>query len=80
MEQTYNYAVRIEPVPEGGFNAFIPALACATWGETREDAATAAREAAETFIESLLKDHEPIPVETDSVSFIQLGIKVHVAA
>ena len=80
MEQTYNYTVRIEPAPEGGFNAFIPALACATWGETREDATVAAREAAEAFIESLLKDHEPIPIETDSVSFIQLGIKVHVAA
>lgn len=80
MEHTYTYTVRIEPAPEGGFNAFIPALACATWGQSRDDAATAAREAAEAFIESLVKDHEPIPVETEAVSFIQLGITVHVAA
>ncbi|CAN5784736.1 hypothetical protein BH11GEM1_BH11GEM1_11720 [soil metagenome] len=74
------YTARIEAAEEGGFNAFIPALGCATWGRTEDEAATAAREAAEAFVESLQLDHQPIPVETAPVSVIQFGIKVHVAA
>lgn len=80
MDRTYIYTARIEAAEEGGFNAYIPALGCATWGRTKDEAATDAREAAEAFVESLQLDHQPIPVEKVPVAVIQLGIKVHVAA
>ena len=80
MEQTYTYTARIEPAEEGGFNAFIPTLGCATWGRNYEEAMAMARECAEGYIESLQKNGDAVPVEPESASFLMLGVKVHVPA
>jgi antitoxin HicB len=69
------YTVILEPnYPDRGYTVRVPALpGCITYGKTREQALSRAREAIEGFIEGLEKAGEPIPqeiapVEMDTVS------------
>jgi len=53
----------VEP-DDGEFHAYCPALkGLHTCGKTRKDALKNARNAAEAYIESLIKHDDPIPVE-----------------
>ena len=63
-EQTreLRYTVIFEPAEEGGYVVTVPALpGCITEGDTLEEARANAKEAIECYLESLLKDGEPIP-------------------
>lgn len=58
----YSYTVLFEPAEEGGYIVTCPALpGLVTEGETLEDAGTMAQDAIRAYLESLNKDHLPIP-------------------
>jgi antitoxin HicB len=61
----HRYTVLYEPVPEGGYNVIVPALPeICTSGDTLEEARAMAADAIKCVLESLQKDHEPIPADT----------------
>jgi antitoxin HicB len=58
----YSYTVLFEPAEEGGYVAFCPALpGLLTEGETYEEIRERVKEAIEGYLESLVKDGQPIP-------------------
>jgi Uncharacterized conserved protein len=58
----YSYTVLFEPAEEGGFTVTCPALpGLVTEGDTLEEARSMAQDAIRCYIESLRKDHLPIP-------------------
>ena len=58
------YTVILIPEEEGGYSVDVPALpGCVTQGETKEEALAMAKEAIELYLESLMADGEPIPLE-----------------
>ena len=58
----YHYTVLFEPAEEGGFVVTCPALpGLVTEGDTLEEARAMAQDAIRGYIESLQKDHLPIP-------------------
>ncbi len=59
------YTVVLEPNhPEEGYTVRVPALpGCVTYGRTRDEALSRAREAIEGFVEGLRKAGEPVPEE-----------------
>ena len=60
----HRYTVLYEPVPEGGYNVIVPALPeICTSGDTLEEARAMAADAIRCVLESLQKDHEPIPAD-----------------
>ena len=60
-----NYNVVLEPSPEGGYVAVVPALpGCYSQGDTVEEALEGAREAIELTIEDMEARGEPIPDAT----------------
>ncbi len=60
----YAYTVFFEPAPEGGYIVTVPALpGLVTEGDTLEEAREMARDAIRAYLESLMKDGEPIPHE-----------------
>lgn len=62
--ERHHYTVILEPEDEGGYHAFCPTLkGCHTQGDTLEEALTNIREAIESYVESLRKHGEPIPIE-----------------
>lgn len=61
---------------DGNWLASVPAFAgCHTWGSTREQAMSNAREGVEGCIESLLASGEELPAEEQppEVAFVQVG-------
>jgi len=61
------YTVLIRAGNEGGFVATVPALpGCVSQGQTRRQALRNAKEAIEAYIEALLEDGLPVPVQTDA--------------
>jgi len=76
----YQYTVLLEPAEEGGFVVTCPALpGMVTQGETREEARAMAADAIRGYLESLLKDGEPIPADT-AAEPIREKVKVVVPA
>jgi predicted RNase H-like HicB family nuclease len=64
----YSYMVFFEPAPEGGYTVIVPALpGLVTEGDTLEEAREMALDAIRAYLESLLKDGEPIPLEEETV-------------
>jgi len=62
------YAALLEPEPEGGFTASVPALpGCVTYGRTLKEAKAVARDAIAGYIESLRKHREPIPTDNETL-------------
>ena len=62
MEQSYT--VLFEPAEEGGYVAFCPALlGLVTEIDTFEETREPVKEAIAGYLESLLKEGEPIPVD-----------------
>mgnify|MGYP001093813152 FL=1 len=59
------YTIILEPnYPEEGYTVRVPALpGCITYGRTREEALSRAKEAIAGFIEGLEKAGEPVPEE-----------------
>jgi predicted RNase H-like HicB family nuclease len=58
----YSYTVLFEPAEEGGFVVTCPALpGLVTEGGTLEEARAMAQDAIRGYVESLRKDHLPIP-------------------
>ena len=58
----YRYTVLFEPAEEGGFTVTCPALpGLVTEGDSLEEAREMAADAIRGYIESLRKDHLPIP-------------------
>lgn len=58
----YSYTVLFEPAEEGGFVVTCPALpGLVTEGDTIEEARAMAEDAIRGYIESLRKDHLPVP-------------------
>ena len=58
------YTVILERGRESGFVAACPALpGCVSQGSTRNQALENIREAAEVYIEALMEDGLPVPVE-----------------
>ncbi|HEY3347895.1 MAG TPA: type II toxin-antitoxin system HicB family antitoxin [Nitrospirota bacterium] len=61
------YTVLIEKGREFGFVAKCPALrGCVSQGATKEEALRNIREAIEVYVEALVEDGLPVPVETDT--------------
>jgi len=64
----YRYTVLFEPAEEGGFTVTCPALpGLVTEGDTIEEARAMAADAIRGYIESLRKDHLPIPSDKTPV-------------
>lgn len=58
----FEYTVIFEPAEEGGWLAHVPALnGLTTEGETLEEARYMAKDAIKGYIETLQKNHLPIP-------------------
>ncbi len=61
----YQYTVLFEP-QEGGFNVIVPAIPeICTFGESMQEARVAAEEAIRCFLESAIKNGEPIPRDAE---------------
>lgn len=70
----HHFTVVFQKEPDGGYTAIVPALpGCVTWGETVEAAKTAAREAIQSYLGSLAKDHEDAPNDISFVSTIDVS-------
>jgi antitoxin HicB len=64
----YSYTVLFEPAEEGGFVVTCPALpGLVTEGNTLEEARAMAQDAIVAYLESLRKDHLPIPSDRTPV-------------
>ncbi len=62
--QIYSFTIHLEPADEGGYVVSVPALpGCITEGDTYEEALVMAEDAIRCYLESLLIDGEPVPVE-----------------
>jgi antitoxin HicB len=70
------YTVILEPnYPEKGYTVRVPALqGCITYGHSKQEALTRAREAIQGFIEGLQKAGEPIPQEVTPVEMETLTV------
>jgi len=61
-EREVSFTVVFEPAEEGGYVVTCPALpGVVTQGETLEEARAMATDAIRGYVESLIKDGEPIP-------------------
>ena len=70
----HHYTAIFQKEPEGGYTVIIPALkGCVTYGQTIEKAASAAKEAIESYLGSLAKDGESAPVDISFVSTIDVS-------
>ncbi len=59
-----HYTVIIEKGRESGYVAYVPALkGCVSQGETRAEAVDNIKEAIEAYVEALLEDGLPVPIE-----------------
>ena len=62
----YQYTALFEPLPEGGYNVFVPALPeICTFGATLEEARAMAHDAIRCVLESMRKNKEHIPPDVD---------------
>ena len=63
------YTIILEPnYPEEGYTVRVPTLpGCITYGRTKKEALSRAKEAIQGFIEGLEKSGEPIPKEVTPV-------------
>lgn len=69
---SYTYRVIIEPDEPRGYHAFVPLLrGLHTQGDTLKQVKGNLREAIICHLQGLLKDKKPIPVEGDSLEFIE---------
>jgi antitoxin HicB len=73
----YGYTVVFEPLPEGGFNVFVPALPeICTCGETMEEARAIARDAIRCYLESALETGEYIPNDVKELTTERVEVTI----
>jgi predicted RNase H-like HicB family nuclease len=61
------YTVLVRAGNESGYVATVPALpGCVSQGRTRRQAIRNAKQAIEVYIETLLEDGLPVPIQTDA--------------
>jgi predicted RNase H-like HicB family nuclease len=66
--KSYVFRVELEEEEDGRWSAVVPALpGCATWGYTAEEALEALEEAAQLYVDVLIEDGAPVPLD-DQVS------------
>ena len=72
----YRYTIILEPDPdEGGYTVTVPALpGCVTQGETIEEAIVMAKDAIRLFIETLIAEGEPVPLEHEHPQAIVINV------
>ncbi len=64
MDKQLRYTAVFEPAEEGGYIVTFPAIpGLATQGETLDEARAMAADCLRAYLESLLKDGEPLPHE-----------------
>ena len=81
MDRTYSYTIHLEPAEEGGFTVTVPALpGCVTEGDTYEEAITMAKDAIIGYIETLIEDGQPVPVEEPPTQAADARIEVKARA
>ena len=79
--KTLAYTIHLDPDPEGGYVVTVPALpGCVTWGKDYDRALDTAKEAIECFLESLVKEGEPVPEEATTLLPLDTSIRVQVPA
>ena len=62
----YRYTVILQPLPQGGYNVYVPAIPeICTFGDTLEEAREMAHDAIRCFLESALETGEPIPPDLE---------------
>ena len=62
MDRNYTYPVVLEPLEEGGFQVYVPALPeIVTWGDDETHALAMAKEAIELVVEDMLANGETPP-------------------
>lgn len=65
--KTYVFAVELEE-EEGIWTAVVPALpGCNAWAKTKEEVLAAIQENARAYIETLIEDGQPVPVERKEI-------------
>jgi antitoxin HicB len=73
----YGYTTLFEPLPEGGFNVFVPAIPeICTYGETLEEAREMARDAIRCYLESALRTGEPIPGDVAEITTERVAVTI----
>ena len=70
----YRYTIILEP-DEGGYTVTVPALpGCVTQGETIEEAIVMAKDAIRLFIETLIAEGKPVPLELEHPQAIIINV------
>jgi antitoxin HicB len=73
MQNHYTYPVVLEPLEDGGFQVYVPALPeIVTWGDDEQHALAMAKEAIELVVEDRLANGEPLP----PLTFHQVTVSV----
>ena len=74
----YTYTIILEPDPEeGGYTVTVPVLpGCVTQGETIEEAIVMAKDAIRLFIETLMAEGQPVPLEHEHPQAIIINVAV----
>ena len=72
----YTYTIILEPDPdEGGYTVTVPALpGCVTQGEIIEEAIAMAKDAIRLFIETLMAEGQPVPLEHEHPQAIIINV------
>ena len=72
----YTYTIILEPDPEeGGYTVTVPALpGCVTQGETIEEAIVMAKDAIRLYIETLIAEGQPVPLEHEHPQAIIINV------
>ena len=80
MSEVRSYTLVIEHDPDdGGYLASFPALkGCQTWGQTYEEAVRYAEEALALFIEVMIEDNEPLPIDNGGPGVATLSVTIRV--
>jgi antitoxin HicB len=73
----YGYTTVFEPLPEGGFNVLVPAIAeICTYGETLVEAREMARDAIRCYLESALEIGEAIPSDVAEITTERVAVTI----
>lgn len=76
-KKVHAYTVHIEPSPEGGYWARVPALqGCFSQGETIEETIANVKEAIELYLAGLVAEKNDIPEESDSIVSVRIPVAV----
>lgn len=61
--KTYVFEVELDE-EDGVWTAVVPSLpGCNAWAKTKEEALTAIQETIKAYVETLIEDSQPIPIE-----------------